>query len=245
MKRALILAAGVGSRLGALTAARPKCLLPVRGRPLLAHWLDRLHAQGCGEALINTHYLADQVEEFLRAARPRYAGMAIRTAYEPRLLGTAGTIWTNQAALPEEFFLINGDVVVELDLAPMWALHAERRPLVTMAYVHRDNVAGCGIVELNERQEIVAFEEKPKVPRTHFVYAGLCVLSPRIFRVLPFAGRAPDFAGLDFGFDVLPRCLGHIVGYRIEQPLVDIGTPETYAAVMSEAPGSARVFRPS
>jgi len=93
--RALLLAAGLGTRLRPITLHTPKCLVPVAGEPLLGRWLRQLEAAGCEAVLINTHYLADQVEAFLQQ---RPAGpMGVHTIHEPELLGTAGTLLSNRA----------------------------------------------------------------------------------------------------------------------------------------------------
>ena len=93
--RALLLAAGLGTRLRPITLHTPKCLVPIKGEPLLGHWLRKLEIAGCDSVLINTHYLADQVEAFLKGWQS--STMVVQTVHEPQLLGTAGTLLANQA----------------------------------------------------------------------------------------------------------------------------------------------------
>ena len=93
--RALLLAAGLGTRLRPFTLHTPKCLMPIGSEPLLGRWLRQLEAADCESVLINTHYLADQVELFLEQRAP--TTMRVQTRYEPELLGTAGTLLTNRS----------------------------------------------------------------------------------------------------------------------------------------------------
>ena len=90
--RALLLAAGLGTRLRPLTDVTPKCLAPIRGRPLLDIWLERLSAAGIGPYLINTHYLASQVVEYVESSK--YKSL-VTIVHEPVLAGTAGTLIGN------------------------------------------------------------------------------------------------------------------------------------------------------
>ena len=92
--RALLLAAGLGTRLRPITLDTPKCLVPIGGKPLLGHWLRKLELSGCESVLINTHYLAEQVEIFLKSWKS--PTMDVQTVHEPVLLGTAGTLLANQ-----------------------------------------------------------------------------------------------------------------------------------------------------
>ena len=95
--RALLLAAGLGTRLRPITLHTPKCLVPIGGDPLLRRWLRQLDQAGCESVLINTHYLAEAVEAFLTSWQS--STMAIQRVHEPELLGTAGTLLAHQ-----EFF---------------------------------------------------------------------------------------------------------------------------------------------
>jgi len=90
--RALLLAAGLGTRLKPLTDIWPKCLMPIRNRPLLEYWLSILQKLGTSNVLVNTHYLSEYVEDFIK--QPQFIDW-VDSVYEPSLLGTAGTIRNN------------------------------------------------------------------------------------------------------------------------------------------------------
>ena len=100
--RALLLAAGLGTRLRPITLDTPKCLVTIDGEPLLGRWLRNLELAGCESALINTHYKAQQVEAFIRSWKS--SKMTLQTVHEPELLGTAGTLMAN-----EEFSVVPQD----------------------------------------------------------------------------------------------------------------------------------------
>ena len=91
--KALLLAAGLGTRLRPITINTPKCLVKIGNLPLLEIWLTKLKNAGCESVLINTHYLSDQIDNFLQ--NKRFGDMKITTSYEPVLLGTAGTLINN------------------------------------------------------------------------------------------------------------------------------------------------------
>src|SRR6185369_5050861 len=94
--KALILAAGLGTRLRPLTNTIPKCLVPIGGKPLLEYHLDSLSKHGIKDVLINTHYLPEQVEEYIAAYRKNHSHISITTCFEKELLGSAGTLKANE-----------------------------------------------------------------------------------------------------------------------------------------------------
>ena len=163
--RALLLAAGFGTRLRPLTLTTPKCLVQIGGQPLLERWLQSLEACFCSNALVNTHYLSDQVHAFL-AERPE-SKMSIQSTYEPELLGTAGTLLANQS-----FFegctglLIHADNATDFDLNELVNAHQNRPKgcILTMLTFNTDNPQSCGIVEIDGQGVVQAFYEKQKNP---------------------------------------------------------------------------------
>lgn len=124
--RAMVLAAGRGTRLGALTAARPKALMEVGGLPLLEHVLRRLEAAGCRTVVVNTHHHAAQVEEFLAARSRRVPGLAVCLSREEDLLDTGGALVAARRWLEAEggpVLVHNADVLSDVPLGAMVAAH--------------------------------------------------------------------------------------------------------------------------
>lgn len=221
--RALVLAAGVGSRLRPLTDRVPKCLIPLAGRPLLARWRDALVRAGVQEAAVNTHAHAEQVDAWL--AGPAGEGLAWHVHHEPKLLGSAGTLrallpWLEEA---RDFFVIYSDNLSTIDLAELLQLHRARGSEFTMALFDAPDPRACGIAELDAHARIVAFEEKPAQPRSSLANAGIYVISRGV------AGALLDASSFDIGHDLLPRLVGRMDGVPLRGYHRDIGTPEALA----------------
>ena len=122
--RALLLAAGLGTRLRPLTLTVPKCLVPIHGKPLLDYWLDHVFAAGIDRVLINTHWLADAVERHVAASPWRDR---IDLVQEDELLGTAGTVAANRDWLGNDpFLLAHADNLTDFDVRNFAQRHAAR-----------------------------------------------------------------------------------------------------------------------
>jgi mannose-1-phosphate guanylyltransferase len=228
--RALILAAGLGTRLRPLTDATPKCLLPLAGRPLLDFWMDALARAGVREALINTHALADQVRAYLDVVNRR-GGMQLREFYEPALLGSAGTIAANPdfADGADQIVIVYADNLSEVRLDAMLEFHRGHDDPFTMLLFHAPNPQACGIAELDSRNRIVAFTEKPAQPKSDLANAGVYVVDAAAYREIA------ALQGFDIGFDVLPKFVGRMRGWPLRGFHLDIGTPAAYERAQAEA----------
>ncbi len=233
-RKAFLLAAGTGSRLGPLTDKIPKCLVPLGKTTLLDIWLDRLLQAGIREVLINTHHLAEEVESRLsrRAQRP-----AVRTVFEQKLLGSAGTVEVNRAFVKDEesFWVIYADNLTTISLRAMEEFHCHHRGVVTLAVYETDEPGRCGIVETKVNGEVVSFEEKPSNPRSSLANAGIYLCRSELFNYL-HPGRA------DFGFDVLPRLIARMYAYPMTEYILDIGTPENYERACTDWPEMVDLF---
>jgi mannose-1-phosphate guanylyltransferase len=227
--KAFLLAAGRGTRLRPLTDSTPKCLLPIRGKPLLAIWLELLARHGVDEVLLNLHHLPEQVRAFLsRSELP----LCVHQAYEPELLGSAGTLSAHCdfVAREEAFFICYADNLTDCDLTALWHHHLQRRPALTMGVFVPDDPHACGIAELSADGVVVGFEEKPMYPKGVFANSGIYVAGQDIFMLLD--KRTPQ----DIGHDLIPRLLGRVEAITIGGYLRDIGTPSAYASAQEEWP---------
>jgi mannose-1-phosphate guanylyltransferase len=224
--KAFLLAAGEGRRLRPHTEHTPKCLVPINGTPLLAIWLRLLEAHGVRDVLVNTHYLAGEVEAFLRGWT---TSMTVATVHEPRLLGSAGTVLANRAfvADQERFLVVYADNLSTVDVGAMARFHAARPEPITIGVVPTDRPQEKGVVILDEAGRVLEFEEKVAHPRSNLSNAGVYVASASLFQDLEAAATGDV---LDFGHHVLPRMVPRIAAYPIHAFLVDVGTPEAYAS---------------
>lgn len=225
--KALLLAAGLGTRLRPFTDTTPKCLMPIGGRPLLQIWLERLAVAGVGPFLINTHYLAREVREFVDSG-PLSAN--VKLVHEETLLGTAGTLVENI-----DFFgsgdglLIHADNYCEADLLSFVKAHRARPAecLMTMMTFRTDTPWTCGIVELDGRGVVQAFHEKSPNPPGERANGAIYILSAELLR--RFEGEYAGFT--DFSTQVIPLLMGKIYAWHCEDIFVDIGSVAAYESV--------------
>lgn len=217
--KAALLVAGLGTRLRPITEHTPKCLVPINGKPLLAIWLEKLMHAGVNEVLINTHWLAQAVTDYLATHTPQ--GLTVKLCHEPQLLGSAGTLLANREFFADDaFFIIYGDNLSDVDLAQMCRAHQEYQPLLTLGTFKADCPQKCGIAEIDADGMVKGFIEKPQKPVSNCAAAGIYIAEPTIFNYFPDnQGQTP----LDIGFDILPRLIGQMRNYSIDL-LIDIGT---------------------
>lgn len=228
--KAVLLIAGLGTRLRPLTDSIPKCLLPINGKPLLGIWFDKLVEAGVSDVLINTHWLADQVTDYVEKHCP--PELTVTISYEQQLLGSAGTLAANRDFFgTQPFFIIYGDNLSDVDLADLYASHIKHRPVLTLGTFEAEFPKRCGIAEIDQRQIIQGFVEKPEAPLSNRAAAGIYVAEPTIFDYFP---ESKNLSVLDLGFDVIPRLIGKMRNYSIDQ-LIDIGTFESYQKANGES----------
>lgn len=233
--KAFMLAAGLGTRLRPLTNEVPKCLLPIGGKPLLQIWLEHLAHHGINEVLVNTHWHHEKVKGFLET---RQKNQRVLTFYEPKLLGSAGTILANRHWVGDgpPFFIIYGDNLTNVDLSKMLDFHRSHGLPFTLGVFRSKTPEQCGIAEVREDGLVTGFVEKPKEPKSDLAAAGVYVADQRVFSFFPEMG--PDWQNgptipLDLGFHVIPRLVGQMQAYLIEEFLVDIGTLAQYKAAQA------------
>lgn len=241
--KALVLAAGEGTRLRPLTADRPKALVEINGIPLLEHLLALLHCHGVREVAINVHYRAQEIVRF--AGDGRAWGLRISYLEEKTLLGSGGTVRALRTFLSEPFFLIYGDVLTNLDLSYLARRHTEGGGVLTCLLHRVPDPWNKGVAELDNEGRIVHFAEKPLqgTGPSDLAAAGIYVAEPAIIAAIP------EETPCDFGATVVPAVLARgmrVVGEELipEIYLRDIGTLEEYARAQQDAAlGRVRVLR--
>jgi len=223
--KAMVLAAGLGTRLRPLTDGNPKCLIPLAGRPLIDWTLRWLCRSGVTECMINLHYLADKVRQFVGDGS-RY-GLRVDYSYEPELLGTAGAVKKVEKFFDRPFYVIYSDNFSQWNLKRLVEIYGKHHPSVTMAVHWREDVTQSGMVEVDRDDRILRIVEKPKPENvaSHYVNAGFYFLDPRVFNYIP------DGKPYDFAFHVFPEMLRageEMVAVRMEEPIIGIDTIEAY-----------------
>jgi len=229
--KAFLLAGGHGTRLRPMTNSVPKCLVPIRGRPLLDIWLDLCAKSGITEILVNLHAHFQLIEQYLqRSGSP----VNVRLVHEDRLLGSAGTIAANRDWVGSDsaFWILYSDVLTNTNLRRMSEFHSRHGSVATLGLYQVPDPSRCGVATIDGAGVIVDFEEKPQTPRSNWVFSGLMMAGPRIFELIPPSVPA------DIGFHVLPRLVGKMVAYPIADYLLDIGTLSNYQEAQITWPGN-------
>ena len=215
----LVLAGGLGTRLRPLTDDLPKVLVPALGRPFLEHVLEDLQRQGFSDFVLSVGFLADQVEgHFGRGER---LGCRIRYVREEAPLGTGGAIRLAAPRLGRRFVVVNGDTLLEVDLAAMLAHHAASGLDLTLATVTVPDRGRYGAVHL-ERGRVVRFDEKRPGAGAGPINGGVCVMERRLLDDAP-----PGAFSLER--ELLPRKVGAIAAFEVDGFFVDMGTHEALA----------------
>jgi mannose-1-phosphate guanylyltransferase len=217
--RALLLAAGLGTRLRPLTDHLPKCLVPIHGRPLLDYWLETLVGHGVDQILINTHYMAPMVERFLSQS----SWMPwVTLTNEETLLGTGGTMLENRKFFENDSLLVaHADNLTIFDTEDFLLAH-KKRPSdasMTMMLFKTDDPKSCGIVELDQRGVVQAFHEKVSNPPGNLANAAVYIFEPSIFEQLASLNKKE----IDLSLEVIPKHIGHINTYENVNYHRDIG----------------------
>lgn len=222
--KVFLLAGGLGTRLRPLTNHTPKCLVPVRGRPLIDYWFDLFEHFDVDEVLVNLHHLPDLVEAHF-IGHP-WQGR-VQLFHEPELLGSAGTVRACRDFVGDDDFLVcYADNLTDADLSVVWQRHQVGDAVLTMGLFHTPFPKECGIATLDAVGRIVDFVEKPENPESDLANAGIYAVSSEVFHVI---GDQPS--PVDFGFDVIPKLVGRMAGVVVDGFLMDVGTPERYEAV--------------
>ncbi len=229
--RALLLAAGLGTRLDPLTRYLPKCLMPLHGRPLLDHWLEKLSRLGVDEFVVNTHHHADLVERYVRASR--FAD-AVTLSHEPELLGTSGTLRRHADFLRAgDSLVLHADNFCADDLFGLVAAH-ESRPaecIMTMLTFRSPDPSSCGIVDTDEAGVMVALHHKIADPPSDLANAATYVFTPELVDLM---AEYPE--ALDFSAEVLPRLVGKTQTHPTHMPFIDIGSVPAFLGAALEEP---------
>ncbi len=227
--KAILLAGGKGTRLRPLTIHTPKPIVPIFNRPFLHYQLDLLkQVPEIDEVILSLNYQPRRIEEIFGDGAE--LGIKIRYVVEPAPLGTAGAIKYAGDNLTESVVVFNGDVLTQIDLAAVIALHRERHARATIVLTPVDNPSAYGLVETDADGNIRRFLEKPKPEEitTNNINAGIYVLEPDTF------DRIPSDVSWSIERSFFPSLIDRgetFVGYVYNGYWIDIGTPDKYRQV--------------
>ena len=229
--QALVLAGGEGTRLRPLTLTVPKPVLPLAGRPFLSFMLDWLARHGVDEAILSCGFLSEAVEQVLGHD---HDGIRLTYVTEDQPLGTAGPVRlaADRGLLADRLFVLNGDVLTDIDLSTQLAEHDVMGAAATLALIDVEDTRSYGVVPTAGDRQVVDFVEKApgrayreKAPGrgSDRINAGAYVLERAVVDRIP-AGRPVSFER-----EVFPALVGEgLYGWPAEGYWIDIGTPERY-----------------
>ncbi len=203
--KAILLAAGLGTRLRPITDTLPKCLVPINGEPLLGLW----------------------VEAFV-AASPYHDRIIL--SYEPELMGTAGTLVRNRTFWQgQTCMVIHADNYCQSSLAGMLEAHNQRQTKTdaTLLLFRTSTPSSCGIVKLDDNQVIQEFHEKVEHPPGNLASGALFIFSPDVYEC--YFSHMEAQRPYELSLDVVPSMIGKLQGWLVDEHYIDIGTPESYS----------------
>ncbi|HDM78190.1 MAG TPA: nucleotidyltransferase family protein [Deltaproteobacteria bacterium] len=223
--KAMILAAGEGTRLRPLTERIPKPMLSVSGLPILEYNIRLLTKHGIRELVINLHHCPDVVSGYFGDGNSW--SVSITYSYEPVLLGTAGAVKKVESLFDSTFLVVYGDNLITCDIGRLCAFHRKKGGIGTLTLFYRKDPTSSGIVDLDQDDRIIRFLEKPELHQvfSHWVNAGILVLEPEVLKYI--RSDKPS----DFGRDILPALIADgqpLYGYKMSEKLWWIDTLEDY-----------------
>src|SRR3954462_13048859 len=227
--KAILLAGGKGTRLRPLTIHTPKPIVPIFDRPFLQFQLDLIKkVSEIDEVILSLNYQPRRIEEIFGDGGD--TGLSLRYMVEPAPLGTAGAIKYAAASIDDSIVVFNGDVLTEVDLGAVIALHRERKAKATIVLTPVDNPSAYGLVETDPAGNVARFLEKPKLDEItcDTINAGIYVLEPSTF------DRIPKDVAWSIERSYFPSLIERgetFVAAIYRDYWIDIGTPEKYMQV--------------
>jgi mannose-1-phosphate guanylyltransferase len=224
--RAMILAAGLGTRLQPLTNTVSKPMIPMMGRPCMEHIVLHLRESGFTNIIANLHYLPDQVKEHFQTGH--HLGVDMFYSVEKELLGTAGGMKKVETFFGEgDLLVISGDALTDINLKEFYRQHIYSGAVASLALKKVGDPSNYGVVVKGEGSRIKSFQEKPspKEAISNLANTGIYLFKTEIFKYIP------ENTFFDFARDVFPLLLEEkvpMMGYNMERYWCDIGGIEAY-----------------
>lgn len=224
--KAMILAAGLGTRLRPLTYTVPKPMLPLAGRPCMEHIIRLLKKHGVNDVMVNVHYLPEQIMEYFKNGSK--FGMNIEYSLEKELLGTAGGLKKVQDFFKDSpILIISGDGLTDINLREFYHFHKKKGTIASLALKKVGDPQQYGVVKLRNNQCIEIFQEKPRPEEaiSNLANTGIYLFQPDIF------DHIPQNTFYDFGKQVFPELIGKnipLAGFEMNGYWCDIGDLEIY-----------------
>jgi mannose-1-phosphate guanylyltransferase len=223
--QALILAGGEGTRLRPLTSTMPKPVIPLVGRPFIGYMLEWLRGHGVDDVIMSCGFMADGVKAVLGDGSA--FGVSLRYVEEPHPLGTGGALKYAEDLLDQRFFMLNGDVLTDIDLTAQMEQHERTGARATLALIDVEDPSAYGLVRLRPDRSVTEFVEKPgadEALNTNLVNAGAYILERNVLAEMAEAGTK-----ISIERELFPTLVDNgLYGYEASGYWLDIGTPVRY-----------------
>ena len=221
---AVVLAAGLSTRLRPLTDTLPKPMLPIGGRPMLEYVIGHLASHNLRQIIITTHYMSQRIVDYFGDGN-RF-GVCLRYSHEEVLMNTAGSLKLMENLLNDRFLVVGGnDLLPELDIADLERFHALNGALGTIVFKEMEDPTLFGQGILGEDGRLIAFREKANPPMSHLIHTTYQVYEPDVLALIPsnVPASIPEH--------LIPALLARdkkVMGYVTTSPFVCISTKESY-----------------
>jgi len=226
-KKAMVLAAGLGTRLRPLTDLISKPMAPIVNRPVMEHIIKLLAEHGFKDIVCNLHYFPDEIKNHFRDGSKW--GVNIVYSFEEELLGTAGGVKKVEDFFQGQTFLvISGDALTDINLSNAYDFHKEKKGNATLVLTEVEDTTQFGVVILDNEKRISGFQEKPLSgeARSNLANSGIYFFEPDIFRYMPPKGQFYDF-GKNLFPDLLEKDIPYY-GYKHNRYWNDVGSLDEY-----------------
>jgi NDP-sugar pyrophosphorylase family protein len=224
--KAMVLAAGLGTRLRPLTDLISKPMIPIANKPVMEHIIELLVEHDFDEVVCNLHWYPEAIKDYFGDGS-KY-NIKITYSYEPELLGTAGGVKKVEAFFEGQTFLIlSGDALTDIDLTELMDFHRKKGGICTLVLTEVDDPSQYGVVIIDDESRITGFQEKPLMgeAKSSLANSGIYVFEPDIFNHIPYGSF------YDFGRDLYPKLLKAGIayyGYKHDRYWNDVGSLDQY-----------------
>lgn len=234
--KAIIMAGGKGTRIASLNSQVPKPMIPICGKPILLYQIENLKKQGISEFILVCGHLREIIKDYFKDGRNFDVHIEYEMEDEP--LGTAGALSRFRHKMDDDFLLINGDLILDIDIKRMISFHKQNKALVTLFTHPNAHPYDSSLIECNSRGMVTAWKtcDEDRGWMGNLVNAGIHLISNRLFTDLATAHLFVRENKLDLDRDVLRPLVntGKLFAYKSPEYVVDMGTPDRYDMVVED-----------
>jgi dTDP-glucose pyrophosphorylase len=222
----VLMAGGLGTRLGELTKDKPKPMLELGGKPMLEHIIDMFVSDGFTKFMISVNYKSEVIKDYFKDGQ--HLGVEIKYLEEVKRLGTGGALSLIDIELNEPFFVTNGDVLTTLSYSKILEFHNQNQSIATMCVKEEEYQIPYGVIETDTDKNILSMVEKPV--KKFFINTGMYVLDPQVIKYVP----KDEFFDLPSLFQKLGDIGQSTKAFEITDYWIDLGRPSDFLNVSNK-----------